>query len=63
MDHIVVCIGSIGVCIGSARVHIGSARLLKGTNTQHSGHVGQIFKTEKTIEIQPVRPTEICGEV
>ena len=23
----------------------------------------QIFQTEKTIEIQPVRPTEVCGEV
>ena len=37
--------------------------LLKGTNTQHSGHEGQIFKTEKTIEIQPVRPTKVCGKV
>ena len=36
---------------------------LKGTNTQHSGHVGQIFKTEKSIEMQPVRPTEVCGKV
>ena len=23
----------------------------------------KIFKTEKTIEIQPVRPTEVCGKV
>ena len=37
--------------------------LLRGTNTQHSGHEGQIFKTEKTIEIQLVRPTEVCGKV
>ena len=36
---------------------------LKGTYTQHSGHVGQIFKTEKTVEIQPVRPNEVCGKV
>ena len=35
---------------------------LKGTNIQHSGHVGKIFKTEKTTEIQPVRPTEVCGK-
>ena len=25
--------------------------------------MSQIFKAEKTIEIQPVRPTEICGKV
>ena len=25
--------------------------------------MGQIFKTEKTIEIQLVRPTEVCGKV
>ena len=30
---------------------------------QHSSHVGQIFKTEKTVEIQPVRPTEVRGKV
>ena len=23
----------------------------------------RIFKTEKSIEIQPVRPTEVCGQV
>ena len=23
----------------------------------------KIFKTEKTLEIQPVRPAEVCGEV
>ena len=33
---------------------------LKGHNRQHSG---QIFKTEKTIEIQPFRPTEVYGKV
>ena len=32
-------------------------------NTQHSGQMSQIFKTEKDIEIQLVRPTEVCGEV
>ena len=36
---------------------------LKGTITQHSGHIGQIFKTEKTKEIQAVRLTEVCGKV
>ena len=36
---------------------------LKGPNTQHSGHMGQIFKTEITIEIHLVRLTEVCSEV
>ena len=40
-----------------------SVQYLKGTNTQHSGAVGQIFKTETTIEIQPVRPIEVRGKV
>ena len=31
------------------------AMALKGTNMQHSGHEGQIIKTEKTIEMQLVR--------
>ena len=35
---------------------------LKGTKRQHSGKMSQIFKTEKTIEIQPVRPTKVCGK-
>ena len=39
------------------------ARPLKGTNMQQSGYVGKIFKTEKTIEIQLVRSTEVCGKV
>ena len=30
---------------------------------QHSGQMSQIFKTEKPIEIQLVRPTEVCGKV
>ena len=34
-------------------------------NTQHSGQMGQnnLFKTEKTIEIQLVRLTEVRGKV
>ena len=28
-----------------------------------SGQMSQIFKTEKTREIQLVRPTEVCGKV
>ena len=32
---------------------------LKGHNTQHSGHMGHFFQTQKTIEIQVVRPTDI----
>ena len=38
-------------------------RNLKGHNTQHSGHMGQNLKTEKTIEIQLVRLTEVCDKV
>ena len=30
---------------------------------QHSGQMGQILKTEKTIEIHLVRLTEVCGKV
>ena len=33
--------------------------ILKGHNTQHSGHKGQRILSEKTIEIQLVRPTEV----
>ena len=33
---------------------------LKG---QHSGHMSLFFQTEKTIEIQLVGPTEVCGIV
>ena len=36
---------------------------LKGTIRQYSGHMSQVFKTVKTIEIHPVRPTEVCGKV
>ena len=36
---------------------------LKGTKRQHSGQMSQIFKTVKTIELQPVRPTELWGKV
>ena len=36
---------------------------LKGTKRQYSGQMSQIFKTVKSIEIQPVRPTEVCGKV
>ena len=38
-------------------------RALKGHITQHSGHKGQNLKTETIIEIQLVRPTEVCGKV
>ena len=30
---------------------------------QHSGHMGQNIQNEKTIEINLVRPTEVCGKV
>ena len=36
---------------------------LKLPNTQHGGQMGQILKTEKTIEIQLVKLTEVCGKV
>ena len=41
--------------ICSARV----SKTLKGHNRHNSGQM----KTEKIIEIQPVRPTEVCGKV
>ena len=37
--------------------------MLKGHNMQHSGHMGHFFQTEKTIEVQLVRPIEVCGKV
>ena len=37
--------------------------LLKGTKRQYSGQLSQIFKNVKTIEIQPVRQSEVCGKV
>ena len=36
---------------------------IKGHNTQHSGHKGQNFSTEKSKEIQLVRTTEVHGKV
>ena len=33
--------------------------MLKGHNTQHSGHMGHFFQTENTIEVQLVRRTEV----
>ena len=30
---------------------------------QHSGHTGQMCQAGKTIEIQLVRSTEVCGKV
>ena len=36
---------------------------LKGTKRQYSGQMSQILKTVKSIEIHPVRPTEVCGKV
>ena len=35
---------------------------LKGHDTQHSGHTGQNLKIERNIEMQLVRPTEVCGK-
>ena len=37
--------------------------ILKGTNTQHSNQMSQIFKTIKTIEIQPDSQTEVWSKV
>ena len=37
---------------------------LKGCNIQHSGHKGpNLSKLKKKIEMQLVRPTEVCGKV
>ena len=36
---------------------------VKGHSTQHSGLTGHFFLTETTVEIQVVRPTEVCGKV
>ena len=36
---------------------------LNGTKRQHSGQMSQILKAEITIQIQFVRPTEVCGKV
>ena len=40
-----------------------NSRFLKGTIRQYSAQMSQMFKTVKTIEIQPVRQTEVCGKV
>ena len=38
--------------------------VLKGHNTQHSSFIRvNIFQSENRIEIQLVRPTEVCGKV
>ena len=34
-----------------------------GHNSQHSEHMGQNFLTEKKVEIQLVKPTEVYGKV
>ena len=37
---------------------------LKGHNMQHSNHMGRHFSNwKKTIEMQLVMPTEVCGKV
>ena len=36
---------------------------LKGTKRQYRGQMSQIYKTAKTLEIQPVGSTEVCGKV
>ena len=51
--------GGPGLSI-SARLN---GQFLKGTKRQHSGLMSQIFKTVKTIEIQPVRQTEVYSKV
>ena len=36
---------------------------LKGTNTQHSEHLGQLFQTEFLAEIYSERPVRAIGKV
>ena len=36
---------------------------LKGTNIQASGQMSQNIQNRKTVEIELVRPTEVCGKV
>ena len=36
---------------------------LKGTKSQYSGQMSKIVKTVKTIDIQSVKQTEVCGKV
>ena len=36
--------------------------ILKGTNRQHSGQMSQNIQNVKTMEIQLVRVTEVCGK-
>ena len=42
---------------------VSAGVIIKGHQHAAYEHMGQFFKTEKTIEIQPVRPTEVCGKV
>ena len=46
--------------IGLFRYNLRIFLNLRGHNTQHSGHT---YLNETTIEIQLVRPTEVCGKV
>ena len=40
-------------------MRVGRLPILKGTKRQFSGQMSQIFKSVKTIDIQPVRQTEV----
>ena len=44
-------------------LYLDNHSVLKGHSMQHSGHMGKKIQAEKTIEIQLVRPTVVCGEV
>ena len=35
----------------------------KGHNRQHCGQMSQLYKNDKTIDIQSVSPTAACGKV
>ena len=37
--------------------------ILKGTNRQHSGQMSKNIQNVKNMEMQLVRPTEVCGKV
>ena len=45
------------------RANLVREKHLKGHNPHHSGHMGKEKCTEKTIEIQLVRSTVVCGKV
>ena len=47
----------------SCVIMVSARGRLKGTNRQHSGQMSQNIQTEKPLDIQPVRPTEVCGKV